>query len=95
MPSRQRGIGGFIAAFDEYVPDFEVLRRFDRPVYFALGGRSTRTVITGIGGTNRNTEVRRCDMVPTGNGWFVHCRARNHRTSVLVGARGVAATLYG
>ena len=40
MPSRQKGIGGFIAAFDAYAPDFDVLRRFDRPVYFALGGRS-------------------------------------------------------
>ncbi len=26
-------------AFDTYEPDFDGLRRFDRPVYFALGGR--------------------------------------------------------
>ncbi len=39
MPSRLAGIGGFIAAFDAYQPDLEVLRRFDRPVYYALGGR--------------------------------------------------------
>ena len=39
MPSRLAGIGGFIGAFDAFEPDFDVLRRFDRPVYFALGGR--------------------------------------------------------
>jgi pimeloyl-ACP methyl ester carboxylesterase len=39
MPSRLLGIGGFMAAFDAYQPDLEVFRRFDRPVYFALGGR--------------------------------------------------------
>ena len=39
MPSRLAGIGGFIGAFEAYEPDFEVFRRFDRPVYFALGGR--------------------------------------------------------
>jgi pimeloyl-ACP methyl ester carboxylesterase len=39
MPSRLAGIGGFLAAFDEFEPDVGVLRRFDRPVYFALGGR--------------------------------------------------------
>ncbi len=38
MPSRLAGIGGFMAAFDAFEPDFDVLRRFDRPVYFALGG---------------------------------------------------------
>ena len=26
-------------AFDAYEPDFDVLRRFGRPVYFVLGGR--------------------------------------------------------
>ena len=40
MASRSAGIGGFLAAFDAFEPDFDVLRRFDRPVYFALGGRS-------------------------------------------------------
>jgi hypothetical protein len=39
MASRLAGIGGFMRAFDAYQPDLEVLRRFDRPVYFALGGR--------------------------------------------------------
>ena len=39
MPSRLAGIGGFMGAFEVYEPDFEVFRRFDRPVYFALGGR--------------------------------------------------------
>ncbi|HUQ78545.1 MAG TPA: alpha/beta hydrolase [Patescibacteria group bacterium] len=39
MPSRLKGIGGFMAAFDAYEPDVEILRAFDRPVYFALGGR--------------------------------------------------------
>jgi pimeloyl-ACP methyl ester carboxylesterase len=39
MPSRLTGIGGFIGAFDAFEPDFDVLRKFDRPVYFALGGR--------------------------------------------------------
>jgi pimeloyl-ACP methyl ester carboxylesterase len=39
MPSRLAGIGAFMRAFDAFEPDFDVLRRFDRPVYFALGGR--------------------------------------------------------
>lgn len=39
MASRLAGIGAFMAAFDAYEPDLDVLRRFDRPVYFALGGR--------------------------------------------------------
>lgn len=40
MHPRAAGIGGLIGAFDAYQLDVEVLRRFDRPVYFALGGRS-------------------------------------------------------
>ena len=40
MPSRLAGIGWFTAAPDIAVPDFGVLRRFERPVYFALGARS-------------------------------------------------------
>lgn len=40
MPSRQAGIGWFTSASAFAEPDFEVLRRFERPVYFALGGRS-------------------------------------------------------
>ena len=39
MPSRLAGIGGFMKAFDAFEPDFDVFRTFDRPVYFALGGR--------------------------------------------------------
>src|SRR4029077_7418073 len=31
MPSRWAAIGAFVAAFDAYEPDWEVLRRFDRP----------------------------------------------------------------
>jgi pimeloyl-ACP methyl ester carboxylesterase len=40
MPSRLAGIGWFTGAEAFAEPDFEVLRRFERPVYFALGGRS-------------------------------------------------------
>jgi pimeloyl-ACP methyl ester carboxylesterase len=40
MPSRQAAIGGFLAAFDAFDFAWERLRRFDRPVYFGLGGRS-------------------------------------------------------
>ena len=39
MPARLVAIGSFMAAFDAFEPDVAVLRRFDRPVYFALGGR--------------------------------------------------------
>jgi hypothetical protein len=39
MPSRLVGIGGFMTAFGASQPDLDVFRRFDRPVYFALGGR--------------------------------------------------------
>jgi len=40
MPSRLAGIGWFTGASAFGEPDFEVLRRFARPVYFALGGGS-------------------------------------------------------
>src|SRR5258705_9157555 len=40
MPSRFAAIGAFMVAFDAFEPDWEVLRAFNRPVYFALGGRS-------------------------------------------------------
>ena len=40
MPSRLVAIGAFLASFDAFELDFAALRRFDRPVYFALGGRS-------------------------------------------------------
>ena len=39
MPSRLRAIPIFMAAFDAFDIDADVLRAFDRPVYFALGGR--------------------------------------------------------
>lgn len=40
MPSRLAAIGTFIDAFDAFEPDFDRLRQFRQPVYFALGGRS-------------------------------------------------------
>jgi pimeloyl-ACP methyl ester carboxylesterase len=40
MPSRLAAIGGFLAAFDAFEFDWDALRRFERPVYFELGGRS-------------------------------------------------------
>jgi pimeloyl-ACP methyl ester carboxylesterase len=40
MPSRLAAIGTFIDAFDGFEPDFDRLRQFTKPVYFALGGRS-------------------------------------------------------
>jgi pimeloyl-ACP methyl ester carboxylesterase len=40
MAKRPAGLRAFIKAFDKAQPDLEALRAFDRPVYFALGGRS-------------------------------------------------------
>ena len=40
MARRPAGIRAFIDAFDKGDLDLEALRAFDRPVYFALGGRS-------------------------------------------------------
>jgi pimeloyl-ACP methyl ester carboxylesterase len=40
MAKRPAGLHAFIEAFDEFDLDVEALREFDRPVYFALGGRS-------------------------------------------------------
>src|SRR5580765_211683 len=40
MASRPAGIRALIAAFDSGDLDLDALRAFDRPVYFALGGRS-------------------------------------------------------
>jgi pimeloyl-ACP methyl ester carboxylesterase len=40
MAKRPAGIRAFINAFENGDLDLEVLRAFDRPVYFALGGRS-------------------------------------------------------
>ena|SRR5437667_7645311 len=40
MAKRPAGIRAFLAAFDEGELDIDALREFDRPVYFALGGRS-------------------------------------------------------
>jgi pimeloyl-ACP methyl ester carboxylesterase len=54
MPSRLAAIGGFIGAFDAFEPDFDTLRQFDRPVYFALGGRGNpdlyARIATRLGG---------------------------------------------
>jgi pimeloyl-ACP methyl ester carboxylesterase len=40
MAKRPSGLRAFIDAFDRGDLDLEALRAFDRPVYFALGGRS-------------------------------------------------------
>jgi pimeloyl-ACP methyl ester carboxylesterase len=40
MAKRPAGLRAFIQAFDRANLDLEALRAFDRPVYFALGGRS-------------------------------------------------------
>jgi pimeloyl-ACP methyl ester carboxylesterase len=40
MAKRPAGLRAFIDAFDNADLDVEALRAFDRPVYFALGGRS-------------------------------------------------------
>jgi pimeloyl-ACP methyl ester carboxylesterase len=40
MGKRPAGVRAFIAAFDNGNLDIEALRSFDRPVFFALGGRS-------------------------------------------------------
>ena len=40
MAKRQAGIGAFMRTFKTYDLDLEALRRFDRPVYYALGGLS-------------------------------------------------------
>jgi pimeloyl-ACP methyl ester carboxylesterase len=40
MAKRPAGIRAFLDAFDHGTLDLEALRAFDRPVYFALGGRS-------------------------------------------------------
>lgn len=40
MVKRPAGVRAFINAFDQGDLDVEALRAFDRPVYFALGGRS-------------------------------------------------------
>jgi pimeloyl-ACP methyl ester carboxylesterase len=41
MAKRPAGVRAFISAFDNGDLDVEALRAFDRPVYFALGGRSS------------------------------------------------------
>jgi len=40
MAKRPAGLRAFIEAFDQTDLDLDALRAFDRPVYFALGGRS-------------------------------------------------------
>ena len=40
MAKRPAGVRAFIDAFDNGDLDLEALRALDRPVYFALGGRS-------------------------------------------------------
>jgi pimeloyl-ACP methyl ester carboxylesterase len=48
MTKRPAGVRAFIDAFDKGDLDLEALRRFDRPVYFALGGRSNPDYYAGI-----------------------------------------------
>lgn len=48
--SRLAGIGAFMGAFDAFEPDFDVLRSFDRPVYFALGGRGNPDLYARMAG---------------------------------------------
>jgi pimeloyl-ACP methyl ester carboxylesterase len=40
MDKRPAGLRAFIKAFDQFDLSLDTLRAFDRPVYFALGGRS-------------------------------------------------------
>jgi hypothetical protein len=40
MAKRPAGVRAFLDAFDHGQLDIEALRAFERPVYFALGGRS-------------------------------------------------------
>jgi len=40
MAKRPAGVGALIVAFDDGDLDLDALRAFDKPVYFALGGRS-------------------------------------------------------
>ena len=40
MRKRPSGLRAFIEAFDQFDLSLDALRAFDRPVYFALGGRS-------------------------------------------------------
>jgi hypothetical protein len=40
MAKRPAGVGALIVAFDAGDLDVEALRAFDKPVYFAIGGRS-------------------------------------------------------
>jgi pimeloyl-ACP methyl ester carboxylesterase len=40
MAKRPAGVRAFLRAFDDGELDIDALRAFDRPVYFALGGRS-------------------------------------------------------
>jgi hypothetical protein len=40
MAKRPPGLRAILHAFDSDDLDLDVLRKFDRPVYFALGGRS-------------------------------------------------------
>ena len=48
MAARLVSIGGFTRAFRDFEPDWDVLRGFDRPVYYALGGRSNQDLFGRI-----------------------------------------------
>ena len=49
MAKRPAGIGAFMRTFKTYDLDLEALRRFDRPVYYALGGLSNPDQFGEIG----------------------------------------------
>lgn len=48
MTGRRAGIEGVLAALDAFEPAWDVLRTFNRPVYFALGGRSNPDLYSRI-----------------------------------------------
>jgi pimeloyl-ACP methyl ester carboxylesterase len=48
MPARLVSIGGFTRSFRDFEPDWTALRDFDRPVYYALGGRSNQELFGRI-----------------------------------------------
>lgn len=50
MAKRPAGLEALIDAFDRFDLDLDALRRFDRPVYFALGGRSNPDLYARMAG---------------------------------------------
>ena len=62
-----------MAAFDAFQPDFDVFRRFDQPVYFALGGRGDPDLYARM--------AARLDLP---NGLLVHRQAATDGADVVV-----------